>query len=314
MIDPSSEIILHNYPQSPVAEKVRVAFGIKGLSWCDVEIPRLPPKPLLTPLTGGYRRTPVMQIGADIYCDSQCIIRELERRHPEPSFMPTAEAGLMSCLGRWADDTLFALAVKIVLGSAGSDLAEDFAKDRGRLYFGENWAEDLQQANALLPHYVAQLRAPLAWLDSQLSDGRKFLLGPSPAAIDAQIYCAVWFIRGRWGGGPAMLSEFPGLLRWEANVSALGHGTSSSMSAEQALARAKELQPMASTGVAPNDPQNLEPGLSVAIHPDVDGGEIPVEGKLRFADAETIVVEHTAEQVGTVCVHFPRAGYRVELV
>ena len=51
-----SEIILHNYPQSPVAEKVRVALGIKGLSWRSVEIPRLAPKPMLTALTGGYRR------------------------------------------------------------------------------------------------------------------------------------------------------------------------------------------------------------------------------------------------------------------
>ena len=101
MSDPASEIILHNYPQSPVAEKARVALGIKGLAWRDVEIPRLPPKPMLTPLTGGYRRTPVMQIGADIFCDTQCILRELERRHPEPSFMPTSEAGLMWCLSRW---------------------------------------------------------------------------------------------------------------------------------------------------------------------------------------------------------------------
>ena len=312
MTDPSSEIILHNYPQSPVAEKVRVAFGIKGLAWRDVEIPRLPPKPLLTLLTGGYRRTPVMQIGADIYCDSQCIIRELERRYPEPSFMPTAEAGLMWCLSRWADDTLLDLAVKLVLGSAGDDLPKDFAEDRGRLYLGEDWAEGLKQANAQLPHLVAQMRAPLSWLDRQLSDGREFLLGPSPAAIDAQIYYIVWFIRGRWGGGSAMLSEFPDLTRWEDNVRALGHGSQSEMSAEEAIARAKGLESVAETGVAPHDPQDLKVGDSVAVSPDVDGGEQPVEGAVRFANAETIVVQHTAEGVGTLSVHFPRVGYRVE--
>jgi glutathione S-transferase len=88
-------VILHNYPQSPVAEKARIALGIKGLSWQSVEIPRLAPKPLLTILTGGYRRTPVMQIGADIYCDTQCIIQELERRFPSPTFFPTSNAGLI---------------------------------------------------------------------------------------------------------------------------------------------------------------------------------------------------------------------------
>ncbi|MCH8217263.1 MAG: glutathione S-transferase N-terminal domain-containing protein, partial [Planctomycetes bacterium] len=83
-----TEIILHHYPQSPVSEKVRVGLGIKRLAWRSVEIPRLPPKPELMPLTGGYRRTPVLQVGADVYCDSQCILRELERLCPAPSFFP----------------------------------------------------------------------------------------------------------------------------------------------------------------------------------------------------------------------------------
>ncbi|MGB0865789.1 MAG: glutathione S-transferase family protein [Granulosicoccaceae bacterium] len=311
MSDFASEIILHNYPQSPVAEKVRVAFGIKGLAWRDVEIPRLPPKPLLTPLTGGYRRTPVMQIGADIYCDSQCIIRELERRFPEPTFMPSADAGLMSCLGRWADDILFDLVVKIVLGSAGKDLPPDFAEDRGRLYFGADWANGLEQASAQLPHQVAQLRAPLSWLNGQLKDGRHYLLGPTPAAIDAQIYYAIWFIRGRWSKGASLLAEFPDLVRWEDNVRSLGHGTSVDMRAEEALGRAKSSQTIVAEKVEAHDPQGLRAGDFIQVQPDVDGGEAAVSGKLRYADAQTIVVEHTAPEVGTVCVHFPRAGYLV---
>ena len=313
MTDPATEIVLHNYPQSPVAEKVRVAFGIKNLSWRDVEIPRLPPKPMLTALTGGYRRTPVMQIGADIYCDSQCILRELERRQPVPSFMPTSDAGLMWCLSRYTDGDLFTLAVKLVLGSAGDDLPSDFAEDRGRLYLGEDWAEGLRRANAELPHLVAQIRAPLSWMDTQLSDGRAFLLGSNPAAIDAQMYHCIWFIRGRWSGGPAMLSEFPDLVRWENNVRAIGHGQSEAMSAEDAIARAKCTEPVSDIGVAHNDPQGLQVGASVTVSPDVDGGEQPVEGTVRYADANTIAIERTTDEVGTVCVHFPRAGYRVTL-
>ncbi|MFK7853890.1 MAG: glutathione S-transferase family protein [Granulosicoccus sp.] len=312
MIGHDKEVIFHNYPQSPVAEKVRVAFGIKGVEWRDVEIPRLPPKPLLTALTGGYRRTPVMQIGADIFCDSQCIIRELENRYPEPGYMPTKDAGLMWCLSRWTDGALFDLAVKIVLGSAGDALPEDFAQDRGRLYMGENWAEGLRKANAQLPHLVSQLRAPLSWLDEQLSDGRSFLLGPSPAAIDAQLYHVVWFVRGRWNGGPSMLAEFPNLQRWENSVNALGHGTSTAMSAEDAIELARPLEPTTQSGVADHDPQGLKVGEWVTIHPDVDGGEQPVHGIVRMANSDTIAIDRSTEQVGTVCVHFPRSGYRIE--
>jgi glutathione S-transferase len=309
--DPASEIIFHAYPQSPVAEKVRVAFGIKNLAWRNVEIPRLPPKPMLTALTGGYRRTPVMQIGADIYCDSQCIIRELERRHPSPSFMPTSDHGLMWCLSRWTDGALFDQTVRHVLGSAGDKLDKGFAADRGRLYLGEDWAEGLKRAHADLPHLVAQVRAPLSWLDAQLADGRKFLLGPSPAAIDAQFYHVVWFLRGRWAGGPSFLSEFTQLLRWEDNVRALGHGMQTDMNPQEAIARAKGLEPVSEAGVAERDPQGLKVGASVTVSPDVNGGEQPVEGQVRFANAESIVIDRASAETGNICVHFPRAGYRV---
>ncbi len=313
MSEPANEIIYHNYPQSPVAEKVRVIFGIKGLTWRDVEIPRLPPKPLLTTLTGGYRRTPVMQIGADIYCDSQCIIRELERRYPAPTLMPGDDAGLLWCLSRWTDGALFELSVKIVLGAAGDDLPEDFAQDRGRLYLGADWAAGLKKANATLPHLMAQLRAPLAWLDTQLADGRQFLIGDKAAAIDAQMYHIVWFVRGRCQAGPAFLAEFKNLERWEQSIAALGHGSSTSMTPEDAIERARSMQPIDSTGVAEGDPQGLTPGMSVAVTPDVDGGEQAVSGTLRSANAESISIERVSEDAGTVCVHFPRSGYRVEI-
>jgi hypothetical protein len=61
-----ADLILHHYDEAPFAEKIRLVFGIKGLSWQSVIIPAALPKPDLMPLTGGYRRTPVLQIGADV--------------------------------------------------------------------------------------------------------------------------------------------------------------------------------------------------------------------------------------------------------
>ena len=313
MTDTKSEIILHNYPQSPVAEKARVAIGIKGLAWRSVEIPRIPPKPMLTMLTGGYRRTPVMQIGADIYCDSQCIIRELERRHPSPTFFPTAESGLLWCLSRWTDGALFDLSVKIVLGSAGEALPADFAEDRGRLYLGPDWAAGLRAANTALPHLASQMRAPLHWLNEQLCDGRRFISGDAPAAIDAQLFHVIWFIRGRWDKGPAFLSELAEIERWETNVAAIGHGTMTDMSAEDAIASAKANDPLPLDATDPLDPQGLAPGMNVTVSPDLDGGEQPVDGTLVGATVDTITVERSESDVGTVHVHFPRAGYRVDV-
>ncbi len=303
------DVILHHYPQSPVSEKVRVGLGIKRLAWRSVLIPRLPPKPDLMPLTGGYRRTPVLQAGADVYCDSQCILRELERRFPEPSFYPPGGAGMPWGVSRWTDVELLCLAVKIVLGAKPEELPEDFARDRGRLYLGPDW--DLQKIHDELPHVVAQLRAQLGWIDQRLATGRRFILGDAAALPDALAYYLVWFLRGRWEGGPALLAEFPALEAWEARVKAIGHGRPREIDSGEALAIARAAEPDTPEGSDPKDPQGLVPGMAVTVLPLGEGGDPQVAGSVRFADRETIAILREDPRVGRVCVHFPRVGYRV---
>jgi glutathione S-transferase len=305
------EVILHHYPPSPFSEKVRVAFGIKKLAWRSVEIPRIPPKPELMPLTGGFRRTPVMQIGADIYCDSQCILRELERRFPEPTFFPGGSNGMPWAVNRWTD-YVFDAAAGVVMGAAADQLPEAFAKDRGRLYFGPDYDYEIIKAN--VPHSATQLRGQLGWLDQRLATGRNFMLGDQPGLPDAVTYYLVWFIRGRWQSGPEFLSEFPALEAWEKRVAAIGHGDQKDMTAGEALDVAKASETDTTEQADPRDPQGIKPGMTVSVVADVDGGETPVTGKVRAVDRETISILHDEERIGTVCIHFPRVGYRVTAV
>ncbi len=306
------QIILHHYPQSPISEKVRVALGIKGLQWHSVEVPRLPPKPDLVPLTGGYRRAPVMQIGADIYCDSQCILRELERRFPRPSLFPAGGEGLSWGLSRWTDGELFDIAVGIVLGAAADELPEAFARDRGRLYFGPNW--DLKKLQRDLPHLAGQLRAHFGWLDEALESAGPYLAGPAPGLADALAYYLVWFVHGRWDRGPALIVEFPALSRWVGRIREIGHGEAEDMSAAEALAIAQAADPTTAEAVEPNDPLDLAPDTRISIVPDVDAGDPEVEGRLRLLERDRVAILRNDVRVGTVAVHFPRAGYRITVL
>jgi glutathione S-transferase len=209
-----SEIILHHYPASPVSEKVRVALGIKGLAWRSVEIPRVPPKPDVMPLTGGYRRTPFMQIGADIYCDSQCVLRELQERFPEPTFFPGGADGLPWAVSRWTD-ALFDSAVRISLAANADQLPPDFAKDRARLFLGPG--VDLNALKPHLLHHASQLRAQLGWMEQRLAGGRRFMLGEQPGLPDALCYT--------WSGscaaaGSAAQRCCPSSLPWRRGSSA----------------------------------------------------------------------------------------------
>ena len=303
------EIILHHYPQSPVAEKVRVGLGIKGLEWGSVEIPRIPPKPDLMPLTGGYRRTPVLQAGADVFCDSHCILAELERRFPEPGFFAGQEPGLIWGLAAWTDSRLFDQAVRLVLGGAADEMPEDFAKDRARLYFGPDW--DLKEVQEDQPHVAGQLRGQLAWVDQLLSHGRRFMQGDSPSLLDALVYYLVWFLRGRWQPGPALLAGFPRLEAWEERVRDIGHGSPSEITASAALEVARSGTPDTEGDVDNKNPEGLTAGQFVGVCPDGDGGDPEVTGRLHILDNQRLALLRSEERVGQVCVHFPRVGYRV---
>ena len=309
-----ARIILHNYPASPVAEKVRKGLGLKGLAWSDVEIPRLPPKPDLVCLTGGYRRTPVMQIGADIYCDSQCILREIHRRNPEPTLFPGGAQGMAVAVSRWTDGELFDLAVKIILGAASDGLDPAFAADRGRLYLGPDWAARLKAAGSDLPHLAAVMRAHLGWVDDRLSRGRDFMLGAEPGLPDVLVWHVVWFLRGRWADGPDFLAQFQNLTAWEARMEGLGHGDAEPMTAEDAISIARAAKIATPEAADPGDPQGLAPGQKVAVAPDVDGGEQAVEGTVRMVSRDEVAIDREDPRTGHVCVHFPRAGYRVTLL
>ncbi|MFT6046309.1 MAG: hypothetical protein ACI9WC_002014, partial [Arenicella sp.] len=70
-------MILHHYKLSPFSEKIRLMFGYCDMSWSSAISPAMPPRSIVDPLAGGYRRIPVAQLGADIFCDSRIITSEI---------------------------------------------------------------------------------------------------------------------------------------------------------------------------------------------------------------------------------------------
>ena len=303
-----SEIILHHYPLSPFAEKVRKALGVKRLAWRSVTIPVIMPKPDLTPLTGGYRKTPVMQIGADIYCDSQCILRELERRFPEPSLYRGTDPGTGNALSFYLDRTLFSPVVGMVFGLAPRMLPEGFAEDRAKLMGREL---NLERLKAAVPMLLDQLRPQFAWLEAMLVDGRAFLCGEHPTMVDCSAHHLCWFITANVSGSTPPLGELPKLHAWMQRMERIGYGQSTELSSQEALAIAKAATPQTEERADANDPFGRKLGMRVQVMPD-DIGRDPVIGELLSLSTYEVVIRRTDPQVGEVAVHFPRAGFMIQ--
>jgi|CXWL01.1.fsa_nt_gi glutathione S-transferase len=302
-----SEIIFHHYWTSPFSEKVRIVFGMKQLKWRSVEIPNMMPKPDLMPLTGGYRKTPVLQIGADVYCDTQLIIRELERRFPRPAVIP--HAGLSFALAFWSDRPFFQATVPLIFGEVGPMIPEAFKKDREKMFPERPFNHE--QMKAAIPAFKDQWRAHADFLEAQLLDGRQFLHGEIATVDDAHCAMNIWFLKGSFAPtAEALLKEFPKLTAWYARVGAIGHGTHTTMEAKEALAIAQAATSTAVARADQHDPNGRKPGERVSVMPD-DYGRDPVAGELVFSTAQEIAIKRHDPAVGDVVVHFPRAGFLV---
>ena len=304
---PVSEIILHQYVASPFSEKVRLTMGLKGLFWRSVEQPTIMPKPDLIALTGAYRRIPVMQIGADIYCDTQCILRELERRAPSPSLYPGGGVATHMAFVFWADRVLFPATVGVIFGQVGDLVGQDFLDDRSKMM---GRAFDPAELKAAVPALRDALRAQLDWLETQLDDGRRFLLGGDPGLADFTTYHPIWFLKTFYPPANAELARTPRVAAWAERVGAIGHGRSTPMERAEALAIARAAEPATSAAPDPGDPNGRKPGDVVAVMPD-DYGRDPVVGELVAHSAQEIAIRREDPAVGTVVVHFPRAGFLV---
>ncbi|MGH8736578.1 MAG: glutathione S-transferase family protein [Burkholderiales bacterium] len=303
------EIILHHYARSPFSEKIRIAFGLKGVRWRAVEQPRMAPKPALTALTGGYRRIPVLQIGADIYCDTRCILHELERRFPSPTLHPSSARGSAEIVAAWADRHLFACALGLVFGLHGERFPPELHADRARFTAGRFDAWNSDKMKARIPELRNQLRTHLAWLEQVLHDGRPFLLGVAPSLADLAVYHPLWYARGNLAE-EAGLQDFHRLSAWLARIEAIGHGSMEKLSAEEALAIARNTQLAPSNFAAAESSSPYRPGARLSVMP-TDWGFDAVEGRLIGIDRDSIALRRDGAETGSVIVHFPRDGFAV---
>jgi glutathione S-transferase len=298
-----TDVILHHYPLSPFAEKIRRLLAYKRVPWRSVEQPMMAPKPDLTALTGGNRRIPVLQIGADVYCDSACIARRLDALHPEPTCLPPDQAGLIGMIEDWADHRFTGQVMPSVIVELLPRLPPDILIDRAAM--SPMLSKEMLFAAA--PHTRTQALLSIDQLDARLRD-RTFLVGDGFTLADAACFQPLWFMRN----SPAQfqaVTERPALTTWYGRIDAFGTGASRPMAPAEALAIAREAAPVDIGGPSVADP-TLAVGDVVGIVAD-DFGREESRGTVARVTADEITIRRQDRALGEIAVHFPRSGYRI---
>jgi glutathione S-transferase len=311
-VEAVAELILHHYPESLFSEKARAMLNARGLAWRSVIIPSIMPRPDTIPLTGGYRRTPVLQVGADVYCDTAVIAALLDGMGEGPTFFPAASLLAARTLSRWVDTELFWASVTLRFDPANTgsffpspEAAKAFWEDRAN--FSQGSTIRRIPPDEAKPRY----QTFLAELDAQLSDGRAYLFGPEWTIADFSVYHVMWFLHA--GGALAeVLAPHAFAKAFYERMRAFGRAKGEPMSGEAALAVAAAASPAELIG-AESDIPEIPIGSLVDVGP-TDYGVMPSRGELLRCDAAEIVISRSHERTGPVNVHFPRHGFGVTRV
>jgi glutathione S-transferase len=303
------DLILHHYLSSPFSEKIRLVLGYKQLAWRSVIIPRIMPKPDLVALTGGYRRTPVLQIGADIYCDTALICDVLEHRQRSPSLYPQGSNGGVRIVAQWADSTLFWAAMAYSFSPTGAaflfqdqapEAAKAFAEDRAKMRGGAS----RMHAGDASAAYKSYLRRIASTVDDQ-----PYVMGEEPSLADFSCYHALWFTQ-HIPPLAGILDATPSLSAWMGRIAAIGHGSMEKSDALAAIAVADQSAPAGVEHGVFQDDHGIPLGSRVTITAESFGPE-PTEGELIAATRTRYSLRRTDARAGTVHVHFPRVGFQL---
>ncbi len=303
----SSPFILYHYPASPYAEKVRLLAGYLSVRWQSVEVPIQPPRDQLAILAGGYRRIPVMQCGADVFCDTAIICDEV---------ISQADRDLASCseaaleLAKRSETDVFFAAIRqgsqlrtaigltVMLGFKGM-LA--FAKDRASFAQGHGPAAQTPDvARSVFSLFLRDL--------DQMLVSQSYLGGDAPSLSDFCCYHPIFLAQGFKSIKESTLPA--GVKAWMARMAGFGWGQYSDVSSDEAMAAAKVREPRPLPEGSADHP---EVGQWVTVTP-LDTGRVPVTGALVSRSETRIIVARRSADVGLCHVHFPVCGFECSVI
>ncbi len=298
-------MILHHYELSPFSEKIRLMLGYCNLSWQSVISPAMPPRPNVDPLAGGYRRIPVAQMGADIFCDTRIISAEIAQLAAKPELAKENCDKIVSQFVDYVELEFFfaVLNSATALESIGS-LLRNYSPWQAIKFIKDRVGVAKQASVTMLSQREAQLLVDkhLADMEQRLEQ-KDFLFGANPNVADFSAYHAVW-MRDRIGGKP-ISPDLPRLRDWYQRMAAFGCGSRSELSPQAAFAEAQEHAPR--TLPAKNiDDENM--GKQVKIQPS-DYAKDAVSGTLVGSTDTRWILARETDELGTLHVHFPKQGF-----
>ncbi|CAO3625439.1 unnamed protein product [Cunninghamella blakesleeana] len=308
----NNQVVLHFYSLSPFANKIAWILNYKKVDYKWVNISVQEPRPQRRYLDGGYTKTPILQIGNQVFCDTKTIIAELEKRYPTPSLYPTHHQKdqsstqlLCTGLNYLLENAVFlAIPTQFPLDLLPKKLLEDRAKFAGKEL-------NIEKQKALQPYLKLDLEAQLERIVKHLDNGKNgswILNTDTPSDADFTLALDTFFAINVLGED-FLKERFPKLVNHFESLMALADPGRiyelDEISPEDALVIAKNQQSTPSSSITfPGKSELFSLGQKVAVTP-LDTGKTPAIGTLVALSPERVTIKISNDLTGDVYVHFP---------
>lgn len=307
-------MILHHYEMSPFSEKMRAMFGYANLAWQSAISPPMPPRPTIDPLSGGYRRIPIAQIGADVFCDTQIISAEVAQLAGIAGLNPETISSKETEFIDHVDHKVFmamaaspapAKILRLLFTNMAPWTAARFVLDRAKMTRSmSNKPISRRKSQDLLREFFESIEGRL--------NKSPYLFGEQPSLADFSAYHVVWF--GGMINSLSFLDALPAAQDWYRRIQEFGHGQRSEFSRKKVFNEAANAEPRPLSQQA-SQMGSVHPLLEkeVSIGPD-DYAQDRVAGRLIFASSHRVILRRETEKFGALHIHFPSDGYLLKAV
>ncbi|MDO9621384.1 MAG: glutathione S-transferase family protein, partial [Moraxellaceae bacterium] len=255
---------------------------------------------------GGYRKIPVAQIGADIFCDSHSIASEIARLSDKPELALENCSAEVQAYVQHAELKVF---IACLMSSANAKVLRK-AKQSLSLFDMAKFAWDRIQLgkDSVVKMSPARAKTILAKhlddVESRLT--KDFLFGDLPNHADFATYHPLWFAHDL---AEKSFDQYPKLTAWLGRMSAFGEGQRQDISINDALNIAKSHEPREL--INSSDEPLL--GKMVTVAP-ADYGQLPTTGVLVQSTKHSWTLAHDDALVGKIHRHFPKVGFSLTQV
>ncbi|HAG92517.1 MAG: glutathione S-transferase [Pseudomonadales bacterium] len=301
-----SDLILHHYALSPFSQKVRSMLGYADLPWQSAITREMPPRPIVATLTGGYRKIPVAQCGADVFCDTAVISSEIAVRAGKPQL---ARQNCSDEVNRFIAHVELEVFFACVMSSASWALNKKVLQTLSIIDLFKFFADRIRMGRTASVRMVKPGEAPaivkqhLKDMESRLQ--QDFLFGAEPNIADFAAYHSLWMIRD--AAEKKTLQPYARVNAWMDRMNAFGEGRRSEINPDETLVLARNSEPRAITA---EEKQDALLGCRVSIAP-ADYAQDASVGELVGASANRWIIARSDPAVGLVHVHFPKQGFSI---